>query len=576
MSVYTAKMMNRLGLLFFSIPHLLKPIWMRPGFHYSREAARADLQAGITVAIIQIPQAMAFALTAGLPAVYGLYASLAGCIASLWGSSRLLSTGPVAMVSLLTLTSLIQLAPAGSEEFIGLAAMLALLTGIIYVLLGFFRFGQMIHLVPHSVIAGFSSAAAILIVVSQLPSLIGVRVPQTESALANIGNILGSVPGSSLPTIAIACGALALLISMRRFPKTFPSAIVVLTLAIVIAFLLRLDQHGVAIIGSVPTGLPTLVLPTFTFDALAVLLPKAAVLALVAFVATHANTSTLARRNRESTDTDQELVGQGFANIVTGFFQGYPIAGSFTRSAINSEAGAQTGFSSVVSSLMTVLVVLFLTPVFYFLPKAALAAIVVLSAVSLIDLGRIRAMYTISRSDGIVAAFTFCMVFVTKPEDALLTGMIVALFLFIHRTVWGAQISEVGIDLDRKVLLTASSENNVRYFPGVAIIRISSSLYYANTAHVLAQVDALARSHELRTRHAVKDLVLDMSGVNFVDISGMEILDEHIYQFERRGIRVSMIYVRAQVYKILKNTDYYEHRAIFFNIEEMRQHLRLV
>ena len=363
---------------------------------------------------------------------------------------------------------------------------------------------------------------------------------------------------------------------MRRMPRTFPSGLIVLSIGLAVTYFFRLDHHSIDIVGTIPAGLPHFVLPAIRVSTFTGLFPKAAVLAVVAFVATHANASTLSRRNHEVLDTDQELIGQGLANVVTSFFQGYPIAGSFTRSAINNDAGARTGFSALVSTLMTVLVVLFLTPIFFFLPKATLAAIVVLSAASLIDFKRMRAMYNISRSDGIVALFTFGLVFITKPEDALLTGMVVALLVFIYKTVWGARISEVGIDLERKVLLTSMGENNVHFFPGVAIIRVSVSLYYANTDHVLRQVDALMRSHELRMNHRVRDVVLDMSGVNFIDISGMEVLDDYIHQLERRSVRVSMIYVRGQVFSILKNTEYFPHRSIFFDTTEMRQQLHLI
>jgi anti-anti-sigma factor len=167
-------------------------------------------------------------------------------------------------------------------------------------------------------------------------------------------------------------------------------------------------------------------------------------------------------------------------------------------------------------------------------------------------------------------------VFVVKPEMALLTGMVVALVLFVRQTVWGAHIAEVGIDLDRKVLLTGSDDHPVHYFSGVAIIRVSISLYYANADHVLRQVDALIQSHELRMNHRVRDVVLDMSGVNFIDISGMEVLDEYIHRVERRNVRVSMIYVRTKVYEILKNTEYFDHRTIFYDTGEMRRHLQLV
>jgi SulP family sulfate permease len=558
------------------IPRLFTPIWLRPKFTYSRALFSADVSAGITVAIIQVPQSMAFAITAGLPAVYGLYASLFGCIASLWGSSRTLSTGPVAMVSLLTLTSLVSLAPPGSNEFIRLAATLALLTGIIYLGMGLFRFGSMIHLVPHSVIAGFSSAAAVLIIITQIPALLGIPAPRSDIVLKTIINLIEAVPHLTLLTALVGITSVALLYATKRLPKSFPGALVVLTLAIAAGYIFRLDAHHVDIVGAIPAGLPSFVMPYFGVTSFAELLPKAAVIALVAFVATHANAATLARARKEHLNTDQELVGQGLANIFTSFFQGFPISGSFTRSAINAEAGARTGFSSLVASLMTVLTVLFLTPVFYYLPLAALSAIVIVAAISLVDISRLDAMYRISRSDGIVALFTFGMVFVMQPEDALLTGMIVALLLFIRRTVWGAQVTEVGIDLDRRVLLSTIEDDAVHIFPNVVMVRPGVSLYYANTAHVLNQIHGVIAMHEIRCNHAAKHVVFDMSGVNFIDISGMEILEEFIEELERKGLHVSMIYVRPPVFEILKNIAYFEHRSIFQTIAEMRMALHLV
>ena len=558
------------------IPSLLIPIWMRNGFHYTRTDARADIVAGITVAIIQIPQSMAFALTAGLPAVYGLYASLVGCIAGLWGSSRQLSTGPVAMVSLLTLTSLVSLAAPESVQFIRLAATLALLTGIIYLALGFSRMGQLIHLVPHSVIAGFSTAAAVLIVISQIPTLLGIPSPQYDVVLQNIVALVRAIPQLSLLTSMVGILSLGFLIITRRLPRSYPTALILLAGVILISYLFHLDAHSVAIVGFIPSVLPRFVLPHIGSNTLSILLPKAAVLALVAFVATHANTKTLARSTHEHLDSDQELVGQGLANVITAFFQGFPISGSFTRSAINHDSGARTAFSSVVSAIMTVVAILFLTPLFYYLPRTALAAIVLLSAYSLVDFKRLGAIYDVSRSDGIVALFTFTMVFVLTPENALFAGMLLALVLFIRQTVWGAQVSEVGIDMERGVLRSTLSESAVRIFPSVVIARISMSLYYANTGHIISEIDTSIETHIAREMSAVKHLVLDMSGVNFMDITGMEMFEEYLESLYHRHINVSMIYVRAPVFTLLQNTSYFPHRSIFYNVQEMRMKLQLL
>ena len=215
-----------------SIPELLRPIFFRSDFKYSFADLRADTLAGITVALIQIPQSMAFALMAGLPAVYGLYASIPGCIASLWGSSRQLSTGPVAVISLLTLTSLVPFAEPGTPEFIGLAALLAILVGLIYVLIGFFRLGFFLHLVPQSVIVGFSSAAAGIIVISQLPTFLGITTPQHELVLQNIWGLISHLSGFSLFTFAVGATTVILLIVSKKLPKVFPGALAVLAFEI--------------------------------------------------------------------------------------------------------------------------------------------------------------------------------------------------------------------------------------------------------------------------------------------------------------------------------------------------------
>ncbi len=552
------------------MPALLLPFFLRQGYTFSKSDFRADIVAGITVALIQIPQSMAFALTAGLPAVYGLYASIPGFIASLWGSSRQLSTGPVAVVSLLTLTSLVPLAVPGTPEFATLASLLAILVGIIYILMGIFRLGFFLNLVPQSVIVGFSSAAAGIIVITQLPTLLGISVSQHDLVLQNIANLAINIPHLSPLTFIIGLSAALLIVVSRRLPSVFPGALVVLVVGIVSSYMLNLGNFGIALIAHVPSSLPNFILPSLSVVSFLSLIPKAGIIALVGFVSTHATAKIAAAKVKEPLDTDQELVGQGFANFIGGFFQGYPIAGSFSRTAINVEAGARSPISGVVASFITVMALLFLTPVFYFLPKTVLAAIVIVSAVPLIDFGRLKQMYRISKTDGYVAYLTFAIAFILKPDDAIFIGIVAAMMLFIQRTAWGAQVFEMGADREWNVLRGAIEEERVDTFPGVCIGRIGMSLYYANAQHLMNQLTEMMERNELREGSPVRTLVIDSSGINFVDITAMEILSAYLEKLHERGIHIAVIYLRRALREALINMPGDFEVTVLHNIDELK------
>ncbi|MFA7309812.1 MAG: SulP family inorganic anion transporter [Candidatus Paceibacterota bacterium] len=557
------------------LPTLLRPTFLRSGETYSRADFKADCFAGFTVAMIQVPQSMALALIAGLPAVYGLYASLFGFVASLWGSSRQLSTGPVAIVSFLTLASLVPIATPGTPEYIGLAATLALLVGLIYFFMGVFRLGFILQLVPHSVVFGFSSAAAVIIVVTQLPSLVGISVAQHDVLFASAADIVRALPSFSIPTILVGVGAMTLLVAFKRLPDTFPGALMVLALGVFTSYTLSSGTHGVSLVGVVPQSLPSFTWPWFGAVTLATLIPKAAIIALVGFVGTHASAKTAAHKTREHLDTDQELTGQGLANIVTSFFRGFPISGSFTRTAVNVAAGGRTAVSSVIAALITVVALLFFTPFFFYLPRAVLAAIVILSAIPLIDIARLRQMFRVSHTDGVVAFLTFFLAFILKPDDAIFLGIVVALMLFIRQTVWGPHVSEIGVDRELNILRGDIEEATVDTFPGVAVVRIGMAVYYANAAHIVAEIDKLIAAHVIRERAPVKTLVLDLAGVNLIDITAIEILEEYFSSLKERGINVCTIYLRRSVSTALERALNFPAFRSFQNIAEMRHALWL-
>jgi SulP family sulfate permease len=292
-------------------------------------------------------------------------------------------------------------------------------------------------------------------------------------------------------------------------------------------------------------------------------------------VGAHASAKTAAQKTREHLDTDQELTGQGLANIVTAFFRGFPVSGSFTRTAVNVEAGGRTAMASVVAAAITVIALLFLTPFFFYLPHAVLAAIVIISAIPLIDIAHLRSMYRVSTNDGFVAFLTFFLAFLLKPDDAIFIGIVVALMLFVRQTVWGAHVAEVGIDRELQTLRTATDEVLVDTFPGVAVVRVAIGIYYANAAHIVGDIDERVAHHVMREKAPVKKLVLDVSGVNFIDVTGIEILEEYFTSLRERGIDIYMIYLRRAVRESLEKAPDLPKFKVLHNIAEMKSVLWL-
>jgi sulfate permease, SulP family len=564
-------MVNYVHAVLRAASDFLVPTFLRKGNQYSIESLRADIMAGLTVAVIQIPQSMAFAIIAGLPAVYGLYASLPGFIASLWGSSRQLSTGPVAVISLLTFTSLVPLAEPGSPEFIRLAGLLALLVGSIYLLMGFFRLGYIMHLVPQSVVVGFSSAAAAIIVITQLPALLGIPSERHELVFQSILDLVFALPNLSMLTLGVGLGACVLLLSFQRLPKIFPSALVVLAVGIGATYLFDLGELGLALVAQVPSTLPSFTMPSLAAIPFLSLLPKAAIIALVGFVGTHATAKNAAEKTKEHLDTDQELVGQGLANIVAGFFKGYPISGSFTRTAITIDAGAKTGIAGLVATIVTLVVLIFFTPIFVYLPHAVLAAIVIIAALPLISLPRLHTIYRVSKTDGYVAYLTFGIAFLFKPDDAIFIGIVAALMLFVHRTAWGARVSEVGVDREWHILSASIDKASVETYKGVCIARIGMSMYYANATHLMNQLDELLKNHRAGENAPVRFFVLDFSGVHFIDSTALETFAEYLDTLEVRKIEVALIYLRRDVRNSLTRMQRIKNLTILHNIEELKQ-----
>jgi len=648
---------------------------------------RADLLAGLTVALILIPQSMAYAQLAGMPSYYGLYAAfLPVMVGALWGSSRQLSTGPVAIVALLSASALAPQAATGSGHYIALAILLALMVGVIQLALGLFRLGAIVNLLSHPVIIGFTNAAAIIIALSQLNKLLGVPMNRSDNFLNDIHGVLLQVGDSHWPTLAMGLGALALMLLMKRFLPRWPNVLVAVALATVLSWQLgfehlltvqpervrdavrdpgvqsmlaeyqagqkrstaldgevaalrerlrqaesqvaddlaargrlaelayrlelaevhrddaarenqarfkslaqqrflavdtpagpllyaeasapaeadrdtvwrlkKLEEKGLRlsgggeVVGAIPPGLPSLSVPKVGWSDFTALLSAALVISLVAFMEAISIAKAMAAKTRARIDPNQELVGQGLANLVGAASQSFPVSGSFSRSAVNLNAGAVTGLSSVFAGLLVLLTLLFLTSLLYHLPQAVLAAVIMLAVVGLINPGAMRHAWHSHRHDGLAASITFVATLAFAPhlDMGILLGAVVAIALFLHRRmrprceILGQHPDGVLGGLDTHGLAPLSQN--------VVPVRFDGELTFVNVSYFEdMMLEAGRRFPE------AKAILLIGSSINEIDVSGEEKLVEIARRLEQGGVKLYLSGLKKQVLEVLERAD---------------------
>ncbi len=523
--------------------------WLRG---YDRKTFTSDFLAGLTVAVVLVPQSMAYALIAGLPPVYGLYAaSIPVIIAALFGSSPQLATGPVAIVSFLTFVSLTSYARPGEEKFIELAILMAFLVGIIQLLIGVFRLGFLINFVSHSVIIGFTNAAAIIIITTQIPAVLGIKVEQKELIFQNIYEIVKAIHQTNLYTLAVGLVSIALIVGLRKINRNFPSALLTVALFTGLSYLLSFESYGIKVVGSIPQGLPFPSLPSVDWDLLDRLLGKAFIIALVGFMEAYAIAKFIASQTKQKIDVNQELIGQGLANLVGSFFRGYPVSGSFSRSAVNFQAGAKTGMSNIVSACFVLATIFFVAPVLYYLPRAVLSAVVITAVLSLIKPYYFVHLWKTNRYDGISAITTFALSFIMKPDYAIFIGMFLSLSLFLWRSLH-PRIVRMSRDPVSKTFVNAES-NNLPTCPQMEMVRPEASFYYANTENILEEIKAI-----LDQKPALKHLVIDCESVNYMDGTALDALTDFLEDIKKRGVNLVLVNAKAPVKDSMRRSGFLE------------------
>ena len=668
----------------FSNTLLLRLFPFLSWFPISSVILRGDMIAGVTGALVLVPKAMAYAQLSGLPVYYGLYVALVPAVlGALWGSSRQLATGPVAIISLMTAAAITPLAVPFTDEFVGLALLLALLVGIIQLALGVLKLGTIVNFVSHPVILGFMNAAAIIIALSQLDMLLGIPKGRSDSFLKDIWEMLGYLPQTHLPTLAMSAFALALMLGLKKVKAlSKPSVLIAVVITTLVSYavgfehkakekidaianpasrdlvasydkadqqikqwmtesteksaelrsaekakdarlaadlrheidLLRLNILGLEkqnkeriaqinrlhfertkvdadktallyavgtvpsgmetdgrkwhikkvekgemrlmgggdVVGNIPAGLPSFKIPSLNLDAIMSLLAAALIVALVAFMESISMAKALAAQTKQRLDPNQELIGQGLANIGGSFFQSYPATGSFTGSAINLQAGAKTGFAMVFNGIFVAVTLLFLTPYLYHLPKAVLAVIILLAVTSLITPAALKHTWQASRMDGVVAGVTFVVTLLAAPhlDKGIMVGAGLALVLFLYSTM-KPRVAILGRYKDGT--LRDAKLNNLPASNVVTAIRFDGRLYFANVSYFEdAVLSAVAENPEAPYLLIVSD------GINDIDASGEEVIHHLVERLNENGTVVIFAGLKKQVMDVMRATGLWD------------------
>ena len=528
---------------------------------------KADIIAGVTVGFVIVPQSMAYAQLAGLGPQYGLYASfLPVLIGAIMGSSRQLSTGPVAVVSLLTAAALGEIVTDPSSYAV-YAALLALIVGLFQFSLGILRLGFVINFLSHPVVTGFTNAAAIIIGASQLPKVFGIRVINSNdtewvswcqplsfiermenvdsSGLHTICNadqsyetiarlLEAALFYTHLPTLAMALmGVLGIVVLQRFFPR-MPAILTVAVISTAASFLIDYEAMGGAIVNSIDIdGLFSFKIPSFDFNAMGTLFIYAITISLIGFMEAISVAKSMAATTKQRLDVNQELIGQGLSNIASSFFQGYAVSGSFSRSAVNLTAGAVTGFSSVVTAIIVGLTILWLTPLLYHLPQATLAAIILMSVVNLVHFSPLRHAWKVEKHDGWVGLLTFIMTLIFAPhlENGIAFGIIMSLGLFLYRTM-EPNFTELSVQKG-SIIASRFVDDTTEVSNAVKIAKWSGSLYFANAAYFETKLlELISNNKEL------KYIIVDVASIVQVDASGEQVLRNLVESCSDSGVEI--------------------------------------
>jgi SulP family sulfate permease len=521
----------------------------------SREVFKADLIAGLTVSMLLVPQSMAYAQLAGLPPHYGLCtAFVPTLLAALFGWCPQLQTGPVAMTSLLTASVLAGagLAVRETPEYISLAAALALMVGAIRIVMGVCRLATLANLLSHPVIVAFTAAGAVIIALSQAGQLLGIPMPSSDSFRADVFAVLSRIREAHIPTVVLGAGVAAALILLKAFAPRWPGTLITVVAATFIGWSIGYEQMGGSVVGSVPGGLPMPGIPNAHPEVLWKLLPGAAVITVIGFLEVLAVCKSVAARTGQRMNLDQELVGQGVANVGGAFFHAFPASGSLSRSALNLYSGARSAMSAVVSSLVVLAVLLVLTPALYHVPRVALAAVIVVAVSGLVDPMQLVRIARVSRADAATAAVTIVATLAMAPRivEGVLVGAGLAVVVHLYK-IMTPHAAVLGRHQDGT--LRDAERHNLPVDRHILAVRFDGRLIFANAERFEEFVLDARSAHP-----TAKALLVVAEGINDIDSSGEAVLRRLVDELRSAGMRVAFAQIKSQVEDRLRRSGLYD------------------
>ncbi len=544
------------------------------GWSFSRVGLRADFVAGLTVALVLIPQSMAYAQLAGLPVVIGLYASfLPVILGALWGSSSHLQTGPVAMTSLLTATALLPLAAPETAEYVALAAVLAILLGVIRLLIGFFRLTAIANFLSKPVMDGFIHAGVLVIASSQVSKLFGLKMGRSDFYLGDVLGLVLDLPKTNWFALILGVVSILLLVFLKRWVPKFPAALAVVVVTTVwVRFLgwADFETSPVGVVGEIPKGLPSFAGVSIDGGVLLKMLPGALAITFIGFMEMCGVSKAVAAKSKESLDFDQEMIGQGIASISSGFSGGYPISGSFSRTALNFSAGAVSGMSSVFTGLIVALFLMFLTGTLYYLPTAALGAIIMVAVVKLLNFRQLASYWKISRREGVTAWVTFfaTLLFAPQLQNGILVGAGLSIFFYLFSAM---KPNVTLLARSDEGLWREPSAEGLAVDPAFPVLRFDGRLFFANTSYFEKAVLDVQKNYP-----DARCIAIDASGINAMDVSGVETIEELSEALKENGVSLLFCGVKPAVRAVLEHVDEYAagtKNRFFSRLDDARENI---
>ena len=500
--------------------------WLR---NYGQKDLARDFSAALIITVMLVPQSMAYALLAGLPPIYGLYAStVPAIIYALFGTSKHMPVGPPALMALLTFTSVSAIAKPGSEEYISYVLLLAFMVGVLQLALGLLQMGFLTNFISHPVLSGFIYASAVIIGLSQVKHFLGIESADDHSTLGMIASILQKVGNTNWIPLVIGLLGVAAIVLLGRFAPRIPGALVAVVAATLAVYLLSLDGQGIKVVGEVPRGLPRLSMPALDFEVMTTLVPATLIVAFVGFIESISVAKAIAAREKYKIDSNQELRALGLANVGAAFFSGFPVAGSFSRTAVQYQSGGRTQMASIITALMVIATLLVLTPLFYYLPNAALAAVIVVAVYKLLDFREARHIFKIRSSDGLTLLITFLVTLLVGVEQGIIAGAAFALLAFLRRTAY-PEVIELGYVEREDTFKGLRSYPGAKTFPEALILRFDARLYFANIPFLEEYLIS-----EIPDRPELKYVIIDSRGINDIDVTALEGLEDLISEYRSR------------------------------------------